>query len=40
MVLRNNNRVLGVEPNLEMRMAGEYALKKFDNFFSIFKTSY
>ena len=33
--LKNGNRVLGVEPNREMREAGERLLKKYPNFTSV-----
>jgi SAM-dependent methyltransferase len=33
--LANGNRVLGIEPNQEMRRAGEEYLSQYDNFFSI-----
>lgn len=33
--LRNGNRVYGVEPNREMRAAGERLLKDYDNFVSV-----
>src|SRR5437588_12107902 len=35
MFLRNGNRVYGVEPNREMREAGERLLSTYDNFVSV-----
>ena len=33
--LENGNKIFGIEPNKEMRMAGEKFLKQYDNFVSI-----
>jgi len=35
LLLKNGNRVFGVEPNREMREAGERLLKKYPNFISV-----
>ena len=35
MFLRNGNQVFGIEPNAEMRAAGELLLQAYDNFISI-----
>lgn len=37
--LRNGNRVFGIEPNAEMRLAGERALKSYSKFSSIDATA-
>jgi SAM-dependent methyltransferase len=37
--LENGNRVFGVEPNAEMRRAGEQALKRYPNFTSVNATA-
>ena len=39
MLLENGNRVFGVEPNAEMRQAGERLLADFPNFTSIAGTA-
>ena len=39
MLLENGNRVFGVEPNAEMRQAGERLMARFDRFISIAGTA-
>ena len=39
MLLENGNRVLGVEPNAEMRQAGEGFLRGYPNFTSVAATA-